>query len=159
MENLPQMRDAGWRHYHHRGPGMLTEVELSRAGAASGEHGLRMRAAHADPSREPGQVETPPVWITSAPVRLSPGQIVRISGRVRIPERIAGSTDGLLVIDSLGGEPLAQRIRQTDGWQEFSAYRAAGPRGAVLTLTLALSGMGEVFLDDLSVTAFEPIAR
>ncbi len=71
------------------------------------------------------------------------------------PQRIAGSVDGLLIVDSLGGEPLAERIMQTKGWQEFSLYRAA-PHSGPMTVTFALTGLGEAFLDDITI---QPIDR
>ena len=80
--------------------------------------------------------------------------LLRLHGRVLVPTPIKGSPDGLLIIDSLGGEPLADRIVHAPEWKEFTAYRVAdGSR--TLSITFALSGLGEVWIDDLTV---EPIA-
>ena len=55
-----------------------------------------------------------------------------------------------MIIDSLGGEPLAERIGETSGWRQFALYRAA-PSSGNLTVTFALTGLGEVCIDDVSV--------
>ncbi|HQF12667.1 MAG TPA: hypothetical protein PLS55_02125, partial [Thermogutta sp.] len=54
-------------------------------------------------------------------------------------------------VDSLGGEVLARRMSQTVGWQPFRLYRRAGNEGQV-RITLVMTGLGEVCLDDLAVT-------
>ena len=99
-------------------------------------------------------VDEPPVLITSGAVPVQAGQIVRIQGWVKIPAAIRGSQDGLLIYDSLGGTPLAERFLQTKGWQEFTLYRAAREREQV-TLFITLSGVGEVWLDDVSISTLE----
>ena len=60
---------------------------------------------------------------------VEPGQLVVIHGWVNIPAPITGSVDGLLVVDSLGGEDLALRIDKTSGWQEFTLFRVAATPG------------------------------
>lgn len=152
-EVLSQMLNAGWRHVQHSQPEVLTEVELSPIGAHSGKLSLRMKAEAKDPKEPPGQVESSPVWITTAGIPVSSGQLYRIHGWVRVPEPIVASIDGLLIIDSLAGEALAERVGQTHGWQEFTLYRVA-PRTSTLTVTFALTGLGEAWLDDVT---FEPI--
>jgi len=103
-------------------------------------------------------VETPPVWITSAPVMLEAGQLVHIHGWVRVAAPIKGSSDGLLVVDSLGGEALAQRFNAVGNWQEFRMYRAA-PRSGPLVVTFALSGLGAAWLDDFTVQSVQRPVR
>jgi hypothetical protein len=80
---------------------------------------------------------------------------VRIHGFVKVPQTIVGSRDGVMVFDSLGGPSLAHRIRETGGWREVALYRAA-PQDAQLTITFALSGIGEAWLDEVAVTLLEP---
>jgi hypothetical protein len=83
------------------------------------------------------------------------GELVLIRGWVQIPTPITGSVDGLMIVDSLGGEDLALRISKTTGWQPFSLLRVASQSGA-LTVTFALTGLGEVRLDDVAVQVVEP---
>ena len=88
-----------------------------------------------------------------------------------------------MIIDSIGGEALAERIGPTPGWKnvdrqrqglkplpvkpdkqdqdpaddwkEFSIYRVA-PQDGPLSVTFALCGLGEVWLDDVAI---QPVER
>ncbi len=150
FERLDVMVQAGWRHYQHPLRGIHTAADLVAEAAHRGLLGLRLTARADDPENPPAIIETPPVWITSPAVPVQAGQLVRIHGWVNIPAPITASVDGLLVVDSLGGNDLAARIDKTAGWQEFTLYRAVPQPGAV-SVTFALSGLGEARLDDVSI--------
>jgi hypothetical protein len=152
FEEMGMMLQAGWRHFQHVTPGVESAADLSPAAAHSGRSGLRMVARSLEPGDAPGLLDSPPVWITSAPVAVEAGQLLRIQGWVRVPKPITGSVDGLLIVDSLGGEPLAGRVTHSPRWQQFTLYRAA-PRSGSMTVTVALTGLGEVWLDDVTVQA------
>lgn len=152
-ETLDRMLNAGWRHLQHPHSEVLTEVELSPVSPHSGKFSLRMKAAPVSKEEPPGQIESPPVWITTAGVPAAEGQLFRIHGWVRVPVPIVASIDGLTIIDSLSGETLCERVGHTNGWQEFTMYRAA-PRAGTLSVTFALTGLGEAWVDDVTV---EPI--
>jgi hypothetical protein len=83
------------------------------------------------------------------------GQVVRIRGWINVPRRLTASSEGLLVFDSIGGSDLGDRIRLTQGWREFILNRAV-PQNGELTVTFALTGLGEASIDDLSVSLLEP---
>ncbi len=153
-ENLPKMIEAGWKHWQHSQGGIVTHVELSPVTPFSGDASLYLSAAASDPSLAETLIETPPVWVVSAPVQFSADTAVRIRGRVRTSKPIAGSVDGLEIIDSLGGPALATRIGHAPQWQEFSLYRYAS-RLDQITVTFALTGLGEVWIDNIVV---EPVA-
>ncbi len=155
FESLQTMFDAGWNHFQHPSAGLLTTADLLPAAARSGFSGLRLTAEAEDPKRPPAVVETPPLWITSPAVAVEAGQLVCIEGWVQVPEAITGSVDGLMIIDSLSGEPLAERIRQTDGWKRFVLYRVAVESGP-MTVTFALSGRGQAWLDDVTIRRLLP---
>jgi hypothetical protein len=155
FEDLQAMIDAGWRHFLHPQEGIETAVEVSPGGTSKGRSSLRMEVQPKDRDRAATLVETAPLWVTSPPVRLARGDIVRIEGRVRVPTAIRGSVDGLMIVDSLGGESLAERFGQTNGWEEFLFYRAA-PRDCELTLTFALTGFGEAMIDDVMIQPMGP---
>jgi len=158
FENLDAMLAAGWRHYRH----WCEEVETSAGVVPEVVHrgfaGLRMTAVAGDPDQPPEMIEVPPVWITTPGVPLEAGQLVRIQGFVDIPRPITGSVDGLMIFDSFSGEALAERIGQTRGWQPFVLYRAA-PFSGVMRVSFALTGLGEVRLDDVSIQVLEPGAN
>ena len=87
------------------------------------------------------------------------GQIIEITGWVRVDEPIAGSVDGLQIVDSLGGAELSLAVDQTSGWQPFQIVRAV-PEATDLRLTFALTGLGTAHVDGVMVRALQqPVAR
>ena len=94
--------------------------------------------------------------VESAPVRLPPGTLVRVSGWVKIQNNIRLTADGVLFYDDIGGEPLAVRLLSTDGkWKQFRLYRRVPASGQV-SLTAALTGVGVAYFDDLRIEPLLP---
>ena len=151
FESLDHMYRNGWRHYRYERPGVDSDVELTPRTPKSGRFALRIRAWSTEPEGPPAVVESPPVWITSAPISVQRGQILRIQGWIELRVPVTGSLDGLLIYDSIGKQSLGLRFRQTGGWQPFVMYRVVD-RTEELTLTFALSGFGEAVLDEVTVT-------
>ena len=142
-ENLNLMLQSGWRQYLHSTPTVLTTVEVLKLAALSGQNGLRLAVVPTNPKKPPAVIETPPIMFTSPAVQVEAGQIVCIHGWVNVPKEITASSDGLLIVDSLSGEALAERINKTDDWKEFALYRgdAVGPDGRHLCALGAGRGM------------------
>lgn len=92
--------------------------------------------------------------LTSPPAKLPAGTLVRISGWVRIPAPITASPDGALFYDSAGGEPLAVRLTDLTAWKKLTLYRRV-PESGQISVTLALTGFGSVYFDDIRI---EPLA-
>jgi len=155
FEDLDLMVRLGWQHFEHAPEAVRTAVALAPENPHSGRYALRIEAATADPAAPTPLLETPPVWISTAPVPVQQGMIVLVQGWLRIDQPIQPSLDGLLIIDSLGGMALAQRFRQTDGWRPFASYRVVD-RDQSLYVTFALTGVGRVELDDVTVQTFLP---
>lgn len=153
-ESLDQMLAAGWKYFRHPQPGIATAVELSTDAPHGGQFCLHLKALAEDPKQKPQVVETPPMWVSSAPLLVEPGTLVEISGFVRVPKAIEGSVDGLMILDSITGDALAERIRLTRGWQPFTLYRAA-PESGNLTITFALTGLGEASIDDVTIQTID----
>jgi hypothetical protein len=154
FEDLDTMIRAGWRYVPHGTANIQTAADLAPAAAHSGRLGLRLAAAAVDPKNPPAVVETPPVLFVSPPVQVEAGQIVCIYGWARVRAPITGSADGLLIVDSLSGEALAERIGKTQGWRQFVLYRIA-PQSGPMCVTFALSGLGEAQVDDVVIQAVE----
>ena len=158
FEKLGAMLDAGWAHFRYTSAGIESAADLTAEAANSGNTGLSLSVRAEDPENPPAVVETPPVWITSPALPVDAGELVCIQGWVQIPRPVTGSVDGLLIIDSLSGEALAQRIGRTHGWRQFTVYRVA-PESGRMTVTFALSGLGEARLDDVTIHRLEPAAN
>jgi hypothetical protein len=158
MESLEQMLKGGWQQQRQPPEGIGTDVSLSLADPHAGRSALRLQAWPADARRAPQVFEKPLVWVSSSPVPVRQGQLARVSGWIHVPRQLAGTTEGLLVFDSFGGPDLGDRVRLTQGWREFTLYRAV-PQSGDLRITFALTGVGEVSIDDLAVSLLdaEPI--
>ncbi len=159
FENMDTMLRAGWQYVQHFPPGPQTvvpSVNLTPDAAHSGRLGLHLAVTAVHPENPPVVVESPPILFSSPAVYVEAGQIVCIHGWVKVPAPAAGradSTDGLLVVDSLSGEALADRIGPTD-WRQFALYRVA-PQSGPMCVTFALSGLGEARLDDVAIQVLE----
>ena len=149
-ENRQRMVSSGWKHVQHPQDGLDSSAELVPGTPHSGQFSLRMRVWPQDAEQPPELVESPPIWITSAPVEVQAGELVRIRGFVRVPAPIVGNVDGLMIIDSLAGPALAERIALAEQWREFTLYRVA-PRDEAMTVTFALTGIGEAWIDDITI--------
>jgi hypothetical protein len=150
FEDLDRLLHSGWRHFQHPLAEIGVDAQINPESRHSGGACLQLHAGAKEPQRKPEIVETPPIWIHSAPVPLEAGQLVRLHGWVNVPQPIEGSRDGLMILDSLGGEAMAERIGKTKGWQEFTLYRAAS-RSGPMTITFALTGLGTALIDDVTI--------
>lgn len=89
-------------------------------------------------------------------VRLEPGTLVKISVFVRVPAQITGSADGVLIFDSSGGEPLAVRFTAAvPVWKQHVLYRRVPSSGSI-NVTLALTGVGTAYFDDVTIEPLVP---
>jgi hypothetical protein len=157
FESLEHLRSTGWQNLADENRSLRTSVELTGESVRDGRAALKLAAWAADPREVPTALERPPLRIVSAPLILRRGQLARIHGWVRVPREIQSSVDGLKIYDSLAGESLAQRFQAGPDWQEFVLYRAAD-RDSELRITFDLTGLGEAWIDDLSVSVHESIA-
>jgi hypothetical protein len=153
MEQLDALVQSGWRHQSDPNVPLASSVELVPQPHRGGSS-LHLQVVSRDPQTAPAIVETPPVWILSPALPVAAGKMVRISGFVRTSPEIAGSQDGLLIFDSLGGRALAQRIRGESAWRKFEMFRAA-PVDSQVTLTIALTGLGDAWIDDVEFSVLD----
>lgn len=146
---------SGWQ----RVPIALTHgvTADARVQAISGRDGrcLRLVAAPDTNSDAPNSLDVPPIAVTSPPIPVRAGQILHISGEVRLSSAITGSLQGVTLSDNLAGSTGAWHWREKREWQRFEMLREAYQDGP-LVLTMTLHGLGDVQFDDLKVTAFDP---
>jgi hypothetical protein len=116
-----------------------------------------LQATATDPNEPPVAIELPPVQVVSPPIAIRHGQLVRIHGWVRVPQAIGNSRDGLMVYDTLAGSQLADRIDVAEHWREFVLYRAASVDGP-MSIAFALTGIGDAYIDDVTISVHESIA-
>jgi hypothetical protein len=132
----------------------LDEVELTadRVREAAPKEGSQCLKLEIRPKNgeEPPALDRTFLAINSPAVKLPPGSLVKVSAWVAIPEPIRSSPDGALLYDSAGGEPLAVRLTAPTQWKQFTLYRRVPPTGLV-HVTLALTGIGKVYFDDVRI--------
>ena len=146
FENLELMKRSGWENRRDATPNLVTGVELAQDAAYDGQYGLKLSVF----SRGTSVVESVPVWVSSPKVNVKPNELIRIHGWVNVPNVIAGSEDGLTIVDSIGGSDLAERIPVTQGWQEFTLYRTAEV-DSNLQIKFELNGIGIAMVDEVTV--------
>jgi hypothetical protein len=157
MERIEDLAGAGWRHFALEQQALRTAVEIDRSQPAVGKGSLTMKAEPVSAADAPVVVETPPVWVTTPAIRAPAGRLLEIQARVWVPRAIKGSVDGLLVFDSIGGPALAERVGMTPAWRRLVLYRIVPADAAEepLTVTFALTGMGEARIDDVSIRVLD----
>jgi hypothetical protein len=150
FEDLGQMMQFGWQHVADNSPGIETRVALTASGPHHGRQCLELSASAASPLPSATFVNSAPLWVVTHPVPVEQGQIIEISGWVRVDEPIQASIDGLQILDSLGGPELALTVRQAVGWQPFQIIRGV-PESTELRVTFALAGLGKAQIDGVMV--------
>jgi hypothetical protein len=125
-------------------------VKMTTAPPVQGKQCLMLRIKAKDLVNEPQALQRTYLAWHSPTVKLPPRSLVQISGCVCIPMPIKASPDGALLYDSVGGEPLALRLTDEMGWKKFTVYRRVPPSGEV-NVTLALTGIGTVYFDDVRI--------
>jgi len=143
----------GWRHQQHTTEGIRAVAELALVQPRS-NYALRLVAGPMTNVDPPQVLPRPPVQVVTAPIPVRAGQIVHVSGKVRLTTPVQSSLDGFTIHDSLLGPPAALRWTQPAGWKPFELVREVD-RDGTLTLTFTLHGLGEVEVDDLKVVTVE----
>jgi hypothetical protein len=124
---------------------------------------LRLEVRHRvelDQNGKPLDVSAAPLEKTflavdSPPVRFAPGTLVRVSGWLRVPQPVGGSVDGVLFYDDAGGEQLGVRVSHQPPWKKFHLYRRV-PASGQISVTLALTGIGAAYFDDIRIEPLVP---
>ena len=153
FENLQHMLSNGWQNRRVDSQLVSTKVELIESAAVDGKFGLKMSVASRD-GRAINLIESPPLTIETPGVKVKSGEFVRIHGWVNVPNAFVGSQDGLRITDTLGGPEMAERVPITNGWQEFTMYRAAQKTGQ-LSVSFELTGVGVANVDEVTIRTIQ----
>jgi hypothetical protein len=148
-EDLDTMVAEGWTRAETAISGVRSTAEL-HARAHTGTYALRLAAAPAAGLDPPVSISERPVTVVSPPITVYKGQLVYISGWVKLEAPSLCNLEGAVFYDSLGGPATALRWRNKADWQFFDLAREV-TETTELTLTMALSGLGDVRFDDLAI--------
>lgn len=154
FEDIDTMIAEGWQHTQNSIDGVRAAAELYPV-AREGRYSLRLIAVPDTGQEAPTVIRQNPVTVTTPPVTVRAGQVVYISGWVRVAAPITHSLDGALLYDNLIGPLGALRWNHRSGWQRFVLLRDV-PQSGELTLTIALTGLGEIQFDDLRIIPHNP---
>ncbi len=153
------LKRAGWLDQSYQFEGLKARIGTVANGPARG--GKRALKLSVEPA-ENVQVDTLPPFldfpvaaVRSPAVRVRTGQFFRISVWVQRPLPAPQGMGGVVIRDSIGGEPLQFRFH--DPLPEFARvvlYRRA-PADGELTVTLGLAGLYDVYFDDFRVEVVE----
>lgn len=147
---------AGWSYDPHTDEGLEASALLIPGPPKKGGRVLELRV-EAKSSDAPPVLDATHVVISSSPIKVDAGQVVRITGWIRVPANITASVDGAMIWDSLGGESLALRYHRATDWKKFVLNRPVRESGEI-KLNIAMTGIGTVELDDLSIELATPVA-
>ena len=153
FEDLEGMIRAGWSSQRAAISGMTMAAEVYRGSRGrDGERGscLRLLAVSDLRASVPTRLPQYTVIVDSPSVSVSAGELVRITGRIRLVSARPGSLDGGVLEDTLGGPAARLHCRRTGGWRRFELLRRA-ERGGDVRLRVALEGLGELRVDDLQI--------
>ncbi len=151
FESAPERAPTGWLMQEEPSLDEVTAVARRVTDQPKeGRQCLMLQLNAKDPALPPLALERSFVAIHSPAVHLPPGTPVAISAWVRIPAAITASADGVLLYDSIGGEPLAVRLTNATKWTKYTLYRRV-PASGVVNVTMALTGLGAVYFDDIRI--------
>jgi hypothetical protein len=161
FEDFDTMVAEGWKHEQTTIEGVRATAELYPR-AHKGTYSLRLIAAPDSGKDAPASVPERPVTVISPAVTVHKGQLVYISGWVKVTAPSQGNLDGAIFYDSLAGPAAALRWRTIADWRKFEVVREV-TETTELTVTMALTGLGEIRFDDLEIIPLDvessPAAR
>lgn len=154
FESLEAVRQVGWRHTVNRESRLeatpaKTKIQFLAAKPRYGQQYLEFVTE----SDEPAEVTAGSrvrAWITSPAIPLSAGQLVEVTGWVRIDAE-DGPSATLEISDSLGGDELAVEVDAgSQDWRPFRLLRRS-TKGVNFKLNFAFSGNGKAAIDAVMV--------
>jgi hypothetical protein len=155
LGSLKQMEADGWVIQEAELPATVqTAVEL-RDNATAGQPCLRLAAATGAETQGMPVTDDALIQIVSPPMTAQKGQLVHITGKIRLPQAMHPSGDGLHIYSSLDGPGRGLRFRNptpSGQWTTFEFVTEARQTGE-FRLIFELRGLGDVYLDDLKVMA------
>jgi len=115
------MVDEGWQHTQEPLRGVRAEAELALT-SPLGNYALRLAAVPETNTDAPTVVDRRLVSVTTPAMTVHKGQILLVTGKVRIITPITASIDGVTLSDNLFGPVAALRWQRPDIWRRPPAW-------------------------------------
>ena len=160
FDDPEELEESGWTNQSYQHVGITSKVVTEERGADQQRPAIKMKVEPADPKgidALPPFLDFPAAAIRSPAIPVGAEYLYRISVLVKRPRPGASGVGGVIVRDSIGGEPL--QFRWTDAlpeWTKVVLFRRA-PSDGELTVTLGLAGYGEAYFDDFKVEQVEEL--
>lgn len=155
FEDFDTLVAERWQNVHRAPESVQTSAALFPTGRQRSRYALRLEARPQPGTTPPMVLDEPCVTVSTPRLPVRAGEILHISGWVKLNGPLVGSRDGLLVFDSILGRSGALRIHEGEQWTRFELLRTV-PQTGEMTLSLCLTGLGEVLVDDLQVHPYAP---
>jgi|GEM_PF-1070888 len=152
------LESAGWINQSYQFEGITSKVLTVASEDEPGQRFLKMSVQPEDKSKIDNfapYFDFPAAAISTPPIRVTAGQFLRLSVMVQKSNPQDGGQGGLLIRDSIGGEPL--QIRKSGWISKFTKviwFRRV-PADGVMSVTLGLAGFGDAYFDDLQIETVE----
>jgi len=157
-EDIDTMIGEGWKHDQYAIEGTQAIAELYPRDRQSGDFSLRLLTAPLNRNEIPNNIEGPLVRVTTPPLAVRSGQIVHVTGWVKVSTSITGNPLGATLQDSIMGPGGALHWNEKTEWQKIDLIREV-PQSENFILTMSLNGLGAILFDDLRVMTYTPEPR
>lgn len=154
FEDFDTLVAERWENVHRAPEIVQTSAALFPTGRKS-RYALRLECLPQPGIQPPLVLDEPAVTVTTPPLSARAGQILHISGWVKLMTPVSASRDGVLIYDSLLGRSGGIRIREGDQWTRFEMLRVV-PQSGEVQVSMSLTGLGAALIDDLQVIPHDP---
>ena len=155
FEDFDTLVAEAWQHSQSSHESLHSNAELVPGGRKS-RYALRLTSVPKAGLEAPTALAQPPVTVSTPALPVRAGEILHISGWVKIDKPIHASRDGFVISESSLGRTGALRFREPAEWTRFELLREV-VASSDWRLTFSLTGLGEVRLDDVQVLAFDAL--
>jgi hypothetical protein len=150
FESAEALADGGWSQTVEIDEQLEVGATLSSDNPHGGSRSLHLQLKPDDAAELPASLDPQVAALVSKPILIKAGDVLRVRFWMRVPAPIEGSADGAVIFDSIGGRSLALSQVEPLEWKQFTFYRYA-TRSDELTITIGLTGVGDIYVDDLEV--------
>ena len=154
LDSAELIGEGRWT-FGRRLPGLAhSEVTHITRGVYEGAGALRARVSSIKDDALGGGYAGTVIQIRSPSVRLPAGTAIRIDAMVRTIG-FGGPHQGVLVYDSIGGQPMGVLVRGRSDWTPVRLYRQTIQEGEV-SVMFELLGGGEATIDEVKLRIWDP---
>jgi hypothetical protein len=155
FESAERLSEDGWTQVMDAEDFVELNATLSAQDPHRGQRSLHLEAKPREGQVPPASLDPMLAALVSKKIPVKADDLIRIRFWLRVPATIQGSPEGAVVFDSIGGRNLAVTHTGPLEWKQFTLYRHVR-RPDFLTLTIGLTGLGDLYVDDLVIERAAP---